>query len=266
MRNISKTTLTFFIFGFAFLYIPLFFVIANSFSASEIPGIWTTFSLKWFYAVFDNHDILHASLVSFKIASISATASVVLGLLAAISTTKSKNFVGKTLFKKIISIPAIMPEIIVGFSLLMLFVYMDRVFGWPKERGLMTVVIGHTMSTMAYVHITIRAKLLTFDVSLEEAAMDLGAKQLTVFLKIKIPIIFQSIVSCWLLSFTLSLDDLVIASFLSGPGSTTIPMLIFSNIKTGVSPMINAFATMFILIVGLSLCVSMLLTRKKIKK
>lgn len=266
MQNISKTTLIFFIFGFAFLYIPLFFVVINSFSESDIPGVWTSFSLKWFKVACNDKDLLNASLTSLKIASISATISVFLGLLAATSTTNSKTFFGKKFFKRIIPIPVIVPEIIVGFSLLMLFMYTEKTFGWPKERGIMTIVIGHTMATMAYVHITIRSRLLTFDASLEEAAMDLGAKPLTVFLTIKISIIFQSIVSCWLLAFTLSLDDLVIANFLSGPGATTIPMLIFSNIKTGVSPMINAFATILIFFVAISLFLFMLLSKKTDKK
>lgn len=263
MIKISRLTLTFLIFGFAFLYIPIFFLIINSFSDSEVPGIWTGFSLKWFSAVFEDDDLLHAALTSFEIAAISATGAVILGVLAAASTTRSNNFFGKKFLSNIIIMPIIMPEIIVGFSLLMLFVAMESIFGFPKERGIMTVAIGHVMATMAYVHMTVRSRLMSFDVSLEEAAMDLGAKPFSVFTQIKIPIIGKSILAGWLLAFTLSLDDLVIASFLTGPGSTTLPILIFSNVRIGVTPAINAFATMFIAFIAICLTFTFLLSRDR---
>ena len=256
MIKISKTVLTFLIFGIIFLYTPIIFVIINSFSESEIPGIWTTFSLKWFTAVFDDKDLLHAALTSLEVAAIAATGAVILGVLAAASTTKSSAFFGKKFLSGVIIMPIVMPEIIVGFSLLMLFMAMESIFGWPKERGIMTVAIGHIMATMAYVHMTVRSRLLTFDSSLEEAAMNLGAKPFTVFTQIKIPIISKSILAGWLLAFTLSLDDLVIASFLTGPGSTTLPILIFSNVRIGITPAINAFSTMFIIVVALCLALA----------
>lgn len=263
MIRISKTTGTILIFGYSFLFIPILFLITTSFSSSEIPGIWTGFSLKWFRALFEDSDLLHAAITSLKVACISASGSVVLGVLAAASTTNSGTFYGKRFLNTTIIIPIVMPEIIIGFSLLMLFMAMESIFGFPKERGIMTVTIGHIMATIAYVHMTVRSRLLSFDRSIEESALDLGASPFSVFLRIKIPIISKSIVSGWLLAFTLSLDDLVIASFLSGPGSTTLPILIFSNVRVGVTPAINALATVFIAIVTFCLIVAYCLTRKK---
>lgn len=266
MKKLSKINLSFLAFGYAFLYVPIFFVIINSFSASEIPGIWTHFSFKWFKAVFEDDDLLRAALTSLQIAAISATGSVVLGVLAAVSTTKKlSESKGSKLLNGLIIMPIVMPEIIVGFSLLMLFIFVESIFGFPKERGVMTVVIGHIMATMAYVHITVRTRLLSFDNSIEEAAQDLGAKPFTIFLKIKIPLIGKAILAGWLLAFTLSLDDLVIASFLTGPGSTTLPILIFSNVRIGMPPVINAFATIFIAIIAMCTFCVYLTSKKKFK-
>ncbi len=256
----------FLIFGFIFLYIPIIFLIVFSFSDSEAPCVWTKFSLRWFKAVFEDSDLLNSAITSLKVASISATGSVILGLLAAVTTTRNSKFSGKKFLSKTISIPIVMPEIIVGFSLLMLFISIERFFGIPQERGIMTVSIGHIMASMSYVHMTIRSRLLTFDYSLEEAALNLGANPLKVFIFITIPIISKSILAGWLLSFTLSLDDLVIASFLSGPGATTLPILIFSNVRIGVSPSINAFATMFIMLVALCLTIAYLLSIHQSRK
>ncbi len=265
MRRLSKTVITFLIFGYAFLFTPILFLIINAFSASEIPSIWTSFSLRWFEAVFEDSELTRAALTSLEIACISATGAVILGGLAAFATTNTSSFKGKSFLNTTIIMPIVMPEIIVGFSLLMLFMAIENAFGWPKERGVMTVVIGHIIATMAYVHITIRARLLSFDKSLEEAALNLGAKPFTVFFKIKIPILARSILSGWLLAFTLSLDDLVIASFLTGPGSTTLPILIFSNVRVGVTPAINALATIFILIVALCLIIAFLMMKQSKK-
>lgn len=265
MIRISKTVGAILIFGYAFLFTPILFLVITSFSASEIPGIWTEFSLKWFEILFEDSDLLHAAITSLEIACISASMAVVLGVLAAVSTTNSGDFYGKRFLNTAIVIPIVMPEIIIGFSLLMLFMAMESIFGFPKERGIMTVTIGHIMATVAYVHMTVRSRLLSFDQSIEESALDLGATPFIVFLKIKIPIISKSIVSGWLLAFTLSLDDLVIASFLSGPGSTTLPILIFSNVRVGVTPAINALATMFIIVVTFCLMIAFWLTRKKKK-
>lgn len=253
MLKISKTVITMLIFGYAFLFTPILFLMVNSFSDSEISLIWTKFSLRWFYEVLEDEDLIRAMITSLKIACISASWAVVLGTLAAVATTNTGAFFGKNFLNNAIIMPIVMPEIIIGFSLLMLFINIENFFGFPKERGIVTVAIGHIMATMAYVHMTVRARLLSFDKSLEEAAMNLGAKPLTVFFKIKIPVLYKALLSGWLLAFTLSLDDLVIASFLTGPGSTTLPVLIFSNVRIGLSPAINALATMIITIVMICL-------------
>lgn len=266
MIKLSKTAISILIFGYAFLFTPILFLIVTAFSASEIPGIWTGFSLKWFEALFEDSDLLHAAITSLEIACFSATGAVVLGVLAAASTTNTGKFFGKRFLNATIVIPIVMPEIIIGFSLLMLFMAIENIFGFPKERGIMTVTIGHIMATMAYVHMTVRSRLLSFDQAVEESALDLGASPFSVFFKIKLPIISSSIVSGWLLAFTLSLDDLVIATFLSGPGSTTLPILIFSNVRVGVSPIINAFATIFVAVVSICLIVASYLTKSKKRK
>ncbi|MDR0744789.1 MAG: ABC transporter permease subunit [Holosporales bacterium] len=253
MSHIAKTSkmaIISLLLGNIFLYLPIMFIVINSFSASEIPGIWTSFSLKWFFAVFEDEDLLLAAFTSLKVAVISATGAVLLGVLTAMSTAKTQPFPTKRFLSNIILMPVFMPEIIVGFSLLMFFVFLEAVLGFPKERGIATVIIGHITATIAYVYIAVRAKLSTLDISLEEAAMNLGARPFIIFLKIKIPAIGKSILVGWLLAFTMSLDDLVIASFLTGPSSTTLPILIFSNVKIGATPAINAFATMFVLTIA----------------
>lgn len=266
MIKISKTIIAILIFGYAFLFMPIFFLIINSFSASEIPSVWTTFSLRWFEAVFEDDDLIRAALTSLEVAFISATGALILGVLAAASTTKTPHFRGKNFLNATVIMPIVMPEIIVGFSLLMFFMALENIFGWPRERGIMTVAIGHIMSTMAYVHMTVRSRLLSFDKSLEEAALNLGAKPFLVFIQIKIPIIAKSMLSGWLLAFTLSLDDLVVASFLTGPGSTTLPILIFSNVRVGVTPAINALATMFVTVISICLVAASMLTKKSRKQ
>lgn len=266
MLKVSKTIITMLVFGYAFLFIPILFLIISSFSDSEIPGNWTSFSLRWFHEVLEDEDLVRAMMTSFKIAFISASGAVILGTLAAVATTNTGTYLWKNFLTNSIIVPIVMPEIIIGFSLLMLFISMESTFAFPKERGVMTVVIGHIMATMAYVHMTVRARLLSFDKSLEEAAINLGARPLTVFLKIKIPLIFKALLSGWLLAFTFSLDDLVIASFLTGPGSTTLPILIFSNVRIGLSPAINALATMIIAIVLLCLIEVYLLSKPTKKR
>jgi putrescine transport system permease protein len=261
MIKLSKTVFTTLIFGYAFLYIPLVFVVISSFSESSIPGIWTQFSLKWFRAVFTDETLLRAAISSIEIAVISATASTLLGLLAAIATTPPTNNVLSNLLGRVVVIPIIVPEIVIGFSLLMLFVAMEKIFDFPKSRGIATVAIGHTMATMAYVYTTVKSRLELFDRTLDDAARDLGATPFVAFSRVKMPIIWKSVISGWLLAFTLSLDDLVIASFLSGPGATTLPIVIFSNIKIGVTPAINAFATIFISAILLCIIISSLFAR-----
>ncbi|MDR1488267.1 MAG: ABC transporter permease subunit [Holosporales bacterium] len=263
MKKISKLTLTFFIFGMSFLYIPIFFLMFSSFSESGIPGIWTKFSLKWFQAIFDDSELLKAAITSLNIALFSATGATVLGVLAAVTTSKKEYFIGKKFLVKTIHMPIFMPEIITGFSMLMLFISIEKIMGFSIKRGMMAVSIGHIMAAMSYIHTTIKSRLLDLEKSIEEAAMNLGATPLKVFIYVTIPLISESIFAGWLLAFTLSLDDLVIATFLSGPGTTTLPILIFSNIKIGITPIINAFSTLLICVIFLCLLVTHLLYRKK---
>lgn len=263
MRMMSNTSLSFLIFGMVFLYIPIFFLVFFSFSESSIPGIWTEFSLKWFMEVFNDTDLIQAALTSFEIAFVSATGSTILGLIAAIATTRHGNFIGKNFLSGSISMPIVTPEIITGFSLLMLFIAVEKCTGISVKRGIVTVTIGHIMASMAYVHMTISSRLSNFEQSFEEAALNLGAHPIKVFLYITIPIISKSILAGWLLAFTLSLDDLVIASFLSGPGTTTLPILIFSNVRIGISPAINAFSTIFIGIVSVCLVSVYVISKNK---
>jgi putrescine transport system permease protein len=231
------------------LYIPLFFVVISAFSESDVPGIWTRFSLKWFILVFTDKDLLRAALASVEVAAISATTATILGTISATAIVSKEDYLWKRTLSKLIIVPILLPEIIAGFSLLMLFMIVERMFNISQERGLVTVAIGHTMASVAYVHTTVKSRLSSFDLSLEEAARDLGANPLISFIRIKLPSIWTSIWAGWLLAFTISIDDLVIASFLTGPGATTLPLLIFSNIKVGITPAINAFATMLMAIV-----------------
>ncbi|MDR1233701.1 MAG: ABC transporter permease subunit [Holosporales bacterium] len=250
MKSLSKPTLISLIFGYAFLYLPLIFTILFSFSDSEISGIWTHFSFRWFNAFFKDENLLAAMFTSIEVASIAATGAAILGTLAAAATTNTtkEKYVGYNLLKKMILLPIIMPEIIIGLSILMLFITAANIFGWPKERGILTIAVGHAVASVAYVHTTVLSRLNSLDKAMEETAINLGAKSIYIFFHIKVPLIWKSIMSGWILAFMLSFDDLVIASFLTGPGSSTLPITIFSNIKIGITPIINVFATIFIVI------------------
>lgn len=236
-----------------FLYLPILILIAYSFNESRYVTVWSEFSLKWYKEIFRDRELLDATIQSLKIASISASISVIFGTMAAISLVRFGWFFGRGLFSTLLTAPFIIPEVITGFSLLLLFSFIEQVFGSFTERGIMTVILAHTTLGVAYVTVIVQARLATFDESLEEAALDLGASPLKVFFRITLPIIGKSIIAGWLLAFTLSLDDLVIASFTSGPGSTTLPMLIYSRIKLGISPEINALATIMLCIVFISI-------------
>jgi putrescine transport system permease protein len=251
MKGISRSNLAFLIFGMAFLYIPVFFLIFFSFSDSPIAGVWTKFSVKWFKAVFEDSSLLKAALTSVKIAIVSATAATLLGLFTAIATTRGEDFIGRKFLNYAIPMPIVMPEIITGVSLLMLFLNIEKITGFSMKEGITPVVIGHIMASMTYVHVTIRARLIDFNREIEESALNLGANTFKVLIHVTIPLISKSALSGWLLAFTLSLDDLIIASFLSGPGSTTLPILIFSSVRVGLSPAINAFSVIFIGITAL---------------
>lgn len=258
----SRFVLSALVFGYAFLYVPLVLVIAYSFNDSRIATIWGGFSLRWYGELVRNEQILDATLLSLRVALSSATLATVLGTMAGLTLARFGRFRGRALFSGMITSPMVMPEVITGLSLLLLFVMLQQLTGWPAQRGFGTITIAHTTFAMAYVAVIVRARLASMDESLEEAAMDLGGHPLRVVFDITLPLIAPAMMAGWLLAFTLSLDDLVIASFVSGPGSNTLPMYIFSKVKLGVSPDINALATLIILIVSLGVLAAWLATRR----
>jgi putrescine transport system permease protein len=240
-------------FGYAFLYVPIVLVIAYSFNDSRLVSIWGGFSLRWYGELLENHQILAAAWLSLRVAALSATAATVLGTLAALALTRMGRYRGRILFTGMLAAPLVMPEIITGLSLLLLFVSMQDLFGWPVGRGTLTIVLSHTTFCMAYVAVIVQSRLAALDATLEEAAMDLGGTPFRVTLDITLPLVAPAMVSGWLLAFTLSLDDLVITSFVSGPGASTLPMVIYSKVKLGLTPDINALAAIVIIVV--SVCV-----------
>ena len=253
MTKQSRFIVSVLAFGYAFLYIPLLSVIVYSFNDSRLATIWGGFSTRWYGELFRNDQILDAIFLSLKIAATSATLATILGTIGGLILVRFGRFRGRTLFSGMITSPLVMPEVITGLSLLLLFVSMQQLLGWPGQRGFTTITIAHTTFAMAYVAVVVRSRLAAMDESLEEAAMDLGCGPLRVIFDITLPLIAPAMVAGWLLAFTLSLDDLVIASFVSGPGSTTLPMYIFSKVKLGVTPDINALATLVILTVSIGL-------------
>jgi len=242
--------------GFAFLYIPVALLVIYSFNNSRLVTVWGGFSTRWYGELLRNEQILNAAKLSLEVAAISATLAVALGTLAGLVLARFGPFKGRTLLSGLTTAPLVMPEVITGLSLLLLFVTMEQLIGWPAGRGMTTIVISHITLTMAYVTIIVQSRLAQMDDSLEEAAMDLGARPFKVFFLITLPIIAPALMSGWLLAFTLSLDDLVITSFVAGPGSSTLPMVIFSKVRLGVSPDINALATILVAIVAVGVVVA----------
>jgi len=249
--------------GFAFLYLPIISLVVFSFNESKLVTVWGGFSTKWYGELFRDPQIINAAWISLQIAFISATLALVLGTLAAVALIRFRRFRGRTLMTGMITAPLVMPEVITGLSLLLLFVSMESLFGWPAGRGVLTIVIAHSTFCMAYIAVVVQSRLSDMDLSLEEAAMDLGATPVRVFFDVTLPIISPALVSGWLLAFTLSLDDLVIASFVSGPGSSTLPMVIFSKVRLGVSPDVNALATIIIGIVALGVVAAALQLKRR---
>jgi putrescine transport system permease protein len=243
-------------FGYAFLYVPVLLLILYSFNESRLVTVWSGFSTKWYAELLRNQQLLDAAWLSIRIAAVNASFAVVLGTLAANALVRHGRFRGRTGFELLLTAPLVMPDVIIGLSLLLLFVAMQQVIGWPDGRGFTTITIAHITFSMAYVAVVVRARLSQMDRSLEEAAMDLGARPLTVYLSITLPLIAPALLSGWLLAFTLSLDDLVIASFVSGPGSTTLPMVVYSSVRMGVSPQINALATIIVAVVTLAVIIA----------
>lgn len=262
MKRQSRFVLTALAFGYAFLYVPLLLVVIYSFNDSRIATIWGGFSVRWYGELFRNELILDAALLSLAIAATSATAAMILGTMAGLALARFGRFKGRAVFSGMISSPMVMPEVITGLSLLLLFVSLQQLTGWPGQRGFSTITIAHTTFAMAYVAIIVQSRLAAMDESLEEAAMDLGGRPLRVVFDITLPLIAPAMMAGWLLAFTLSLDDLVIASFVSGPGSSTLPMYIFSKVKLGVSPDINALATIIIVTVSLGVAAAWFIGRR----
>ena len=246
MKGPSTFLISAMCFGFAFLYLPILVLVTYSFNSSALATVWGGFSTRWYSALLDNQQIIDAALLSLEIAAISATFATILGTLAGLALTRMRRFKGRFMFTGLIAAPLVMPEVITGLSLLLLFVSLQELIGWPSTRGAGTITIAHITFSMAYVAVIVQAQLTSMDESLEEAAMDLGGRPIQVAFDITLPLIAPSMISGWLLAFTLSLDDLVIASFTSGAGASTLPMVIFSKIKLGVTPDINALASIII--------------------
>jgi putrescine transport system permease protein len=253
-------------FGFAFLYLPILSMVVFSFNNSRLVTVWDATNsptLKWYSALLQNEQILGAAWVSLKVALLNATGAAVLGTLAGIVLARFRRFRGRTLFTALTAAPLVMPEVITGLSLLLLFVALEQTVGWPSGRGITTLTIAHMTFSMAYVAVIVQSRLTGFDESLEEAAMDLGARPARVFRRITLPLIFPAILSGWLLAFTLSWDDLVISQFVAGPDSTTLPMVIFSKVRLGVTPDVNALATLMVLVVAIGVVASALLLQRQ---
>ena len=236
--------------GYAFLYGPIASLVVYSFNASRLVTVWAGFSTHWYVELMHNEAIQQAALISLEIAVTAASGALLLGTMAGYALQRYRRFRGRALFGTLVTAPLVMPEVITGLSLLLLFVALVQTLGWPRGRGILTIAAAHITLGTAYVAVVVEARLAAFDRSLEEAALDLGARPFKVFLVITLPLIAPALAAGWLLAFTLSLDDLVIASFTSGPSSTTLPMVIFSSIRLGVSPQINALATLFLVAVA----------------
>jgi putrescine transport system permease protein len=253
-------------FGFAFLYLPILSMIVFSFNASKLVTVWDTANsptLKWYSALLGNRQIMDAAWLSIRIAAMNATGAAILGTLAGLVLVRFGRFRGRTLFTVLTTAPLVMPEVITGLSLLLLFVAMEQVLGWPKGRGVTTITIAHITFSLSYVAVIVQSRLAGFDRSLEEVAMDLGARPAVVFRRITLPLIFPAILSGWLLAFTLSWDDVVISQFVAGPGSTTLPMVVFSKVRLGVSPDVNALATLMVLIVATGVVLSGIVMQRR---
>jgi putrescine transport system permease protein len=250
---------TMLVLGLVFLYVPIVSMMVFSFNNSRLVTVWDAAhspTLKWYQALLHNEQILGAAFLSIRIALIAASAAVVLGTLAGMALARFGPFRGRLLLTGMTTAPIVMPEVITGLSLLLLFVAMGQLIGWPRGVGAVTITLAHITFCMAYVTVVVQSRLAGFDESLEEAAMDLGARPLRVFWRITLPLILPAIASGWLLAFTLSWDDLVITQFVAGPGSSTLPMVIFSKVRFGVTPDINALATIMVLIVATGIALS----------
>ncbi len=250
--NIASVTL-----GFAFLYLPIVILIIFSFNESQLVTVWAGFSTKWYRGLLNNESLISAAWITLRVAFLSASAATVLGTLAALALTRYTRFRGRILFSGMIYAPLVMPDVITGLSLLLLFVAMNL------DRGFWTIVLAHVTFTMCFVAVVVQSRLVSFDRSLEEAAMDLGATPVTTFMKVTLPVILPAVASGWMLAFTLSLDDLVIASFASGPSASTLPMKIYSQMRRGVTPEINAICTILIALVTTGVVIASIMNKRR---
>jgi len=253
----SRFNITSIVLGFAFLYLPIVLLVVFSFNASKLVTVWGGFSTKWYVSLFHNKGLMDAAWVTIRVGLMSATVATVLGTLGALALTRYTRFKGRMLFSGMIFAPLVMPDVITGLSLLLLFVAVDL------DRGLLTVTLAHITFTMCFVAVVVQSRLITLDRSLEEAAMDLGAPPVKTFFQVTLPVIMPAIVSGWMLAFTLSLDDLVVASFASGPGATTLPMKIYSQVRLGVTPEINAACTLLIAVVALGVLTASVVNKRR---
>ena len=249
-------------FGYAFLYLPIALVMIYSFNESRLVTVWAGFSTRWWSALLANDTMLRAAWLSLRIALVSATAATILGLAAGYVLARVPRFFGRTLFGSLVIAPMVMPEVVMGISMLLLFVGSDTVLGWPG-RGFLTITIAHITYSLAFVAVVVQARLADFDRALEEAAMDLGATPWVTFLTVTLPIIAPSVASGWLLAFTLSLDDLILTQFVAGAQSETLPMSVYSSVRLGVDPQINALATIVVAVAASALVLSGWLTRRR---
>ncbi|MEX6502006.1 ABC transporter permease subunit [Pseudomonas zhanjiangensis] len=261
MKRYSFSTIMLWV-GLLFIYLPMLILVIYSFNGSRLVTVWGGWSLKWYVGLLDNTQLMNAVARSLEIALYTAVAAVALGTMAAFVLTRVTRFKGRTMFGGLVTAPLVMPEVITGLSLLLLFVAMAQLIGWPAERGIVTIWIAHTTFCTAYVSVVVSSRLRELDLSIEEAAMDLGAKPWKVFFLITVPMIAPSLAAGGMMSFALSLDDLVLASFVSGPGSTTLPMEIFSAVRLGVKPEINAVASLILLSVSLMTFLIWFFTRR----
>jgi putrescine transport system permease protein len=239
--------------GYAFLYVPVFLLVATSFNPSRLTTVITGFSLQWYVALWHDQSLIDAAALSLRIAAISATGATVLGVGAGYALARFGRFRGRGLFASLLSARLVLPDVLVGLSLLLLFVQMEQVIGWPAGRGALTITLAHVSVSLSYVAVVIEARLRDAGTDLEEAAMDLGASPFRAFLLVTLPLLAPALLSGWLLAFTLSLDDLVVATFVSGPGASTLPMVVFSALKLGVTPELNALATVILVVVSSAL-------------
>ena len=257
------------IFGFLFLYVPILSMMFYSFNYSKLVTVWdhaNSPTLKWYGQLFHDTQIMGAAWLSIKIATINGCLAVVLGTFAGLVLARFGRFRGRTLLAAMTTAPLVMPEVITGLAMLLVFVAMEQLIGWPAGRGVTTIIIAHVTFSMAYVTVIIQSRLVSFDDSLEEAAMDLGARPAKVFFRITLPLIMPAVISGWLLAFTLSWDDVVISQFVAGPSSTTLPMVIFSKVRLGVSPAVNALATIMVLIVATGVMLSAIVMQRQEKR